>query len=313
MIVVTGGAGFIGLNFVKDWLNISDEPIVNIDDLRYSAQFDQLPRSYQHIFVKEDICSPNINKILEKYQPRALVHFAAESHVDRSIENPWIFMKTNIEGTLNLLTSVKNTLPDCVFLHVSTDEVYGSLSATDMPFTENSPYAPNSPYSASKASSDHLVRSFNKTYGLKTLITHCSNNYGPHQFPEKLIPLIIKKALAGKELPIYGNGLNIRDWIHVSDHCSALRCVLEKGLHGETYNIGSDCEITNIDIVHMICQHLDELLPKATSYKEQIKFVKDRPGHDFRYAIDSSKIRQLNWQPTISIQHGLKELIRNYI
>lgn len=313
MILVTGGAGFIGLNFIREWLSLYDEPVINIDDLRYSANADLLPASPNHIFIKEDIASSNIQNILMKYQPRALIHFAAESHVDKSIENPWIFMKTNIEGTLNLLSCVKNYLPACVFLHVSTDEVYGSLKPSDPAFTEQSPYAPNSPYSASKAASDHLVRSFHKTYGLQTLITHCSNNYGQFQYPEKLIPLIISHAISGQDLPIYGNGLNVRDWIHVSDHCNALRCVLNHGQYGEVYNIGSDCEITNLDMVNMICEYLDKLLPKDFSYKDQIKFVKDRPGHDFRYAIDSSKIRKLGWEPKISINTGLETLIRSYL
>lgn len=313
MIVVTGGAGFIGLNFIREWLSLNDELVVNIDDLRYSANSNDLPSSPNHIFVKENIVSSNIEQILNKYQPRALIHFAAESHVDKSIENPWVFMKTNIEGTLNLLSCVQSAVPDCVFLHVSTDEVYGSLQKDELPFTENSPYAPNSPYSASKAASDHLVRAFNKTYGLKTLITHCSNNYGRFQYPEKLIPLMIYNAIAGHDLPIYGNGSNIRDWIHVSDHCNALRTVLNNGVYGEVYNIGADCEITNLDMVHMICDYLDEILPKSSSYKNQIKFVKDRPGHDFRYAIDSSKIRKLGWEPKIQISHGLKTLIRNYV
>lgn len=313
MILVTGGAGFIGLNFIREWLSLYDEPVINIDDLRYSANADSLPASSNHIFIKEDIVSSNIQNILIKYQPRALIHFAAESHVDKSIENPWIFMKTNIEGTLNLLSCVKNYLPACVFLHVSTDEVYGSLKPFDPAFTEQSPYAPNSPYSASKAASDHLVRSFHKTYGLQTLITHCSNNYGQFQYPEKLIPLIISHAISGQDLPIYGNGLNVRDWIHVSDHCNALRCVLNHGQYGEVYNIGSNCEITNLDMVNMICEYLDKLIPKDFSYKDQIKFVKDRPGHDFRYAIDSSKIRKLGWEPKISINTGLETLIRSYL
>jgi dTDP-glucose 4,6-dehydratase len=313
MILVTGGAGFIGLNFIREWLSLYDEPVINIDDLRYSANANLLPASPNHIFIKEDIVLPNIQNILIKYQPRALIHFAAESHVDKSIENPWLFMKTNIEGTLNLLSCVKNYLPNCVFLHVSTDEVYGSLKLSDPPFTEQSPYAPNSPYSASKAASDHLVRSFYKTYGMKTLITHCSNNYGRFQYPEKLIPLVITNALAGKDLPIYGDGKNIRDWIHVSDHCAALRLILEKGQYGEIYNIGADCEVSNIELVLKICEFLDEMASKSNSYKNQIRFVTDRLGHDFRYSIDSTKVQKLGWQSKIPLNHGLQELIRSYI
>lgn len=313
MILVTGGAGFIGLNFIREWLSLYDEPVINIDDLRYSANANLLPASPNHIFIKEDIVLPNIQNILIKYQPRALIHFAAESHVDKSIENPWLFMKTNIEGTLNLLSCVKNYLPNCVFLHVSTDEVYGSLKLSDPPFTEQSPYAPNSPYSASKAASDHLVRSFYKTYGMKTLITHCSNNYGRFQYPEKLIPLVITNALAGKDLPIYGDGKNIRDWIHVSDHCAALRLILEKGQYGEIYNIGADCEVSNIELVLKICEFLDEIASKSNSYKNQIRFVKDRLGHDFRYSIDSTKVQKLGWQSKIPLNQGLQELIRSYI
>ena len=310
MILVTGGAGFIGSNFVLDWLAQNDEPVVNLDKLTYAGNLENL-RSLdgdkRHLFVHGDIGDRDlVTRLLAEHKPRAVLNFAAESHVDRSILGPAEFVQTNVVGTLNLLESVRaywSDLPaeDQVafrFLHVSTDEVYGTLSATDPAFAETDRYEPNSPYSASKAASDHLVRAWHHTYGLPVLTTNCSNNYGPYHFPEKLIPLIIVNALAGKALPIYGDGQQIRDWLYVKDHCSAIRRVLEGGTLGETYNVGGWNEQANLDIVHTVCALLDELRPRADgkAYKDQITFVKDRPGHDRRYAIDARKLeRELGW------------------
>jgi dTDP-glucose 4,6-dehydratase len=327
MILVTGGAGFIGANFVMDWLDGVDEAVVNVDKLTYAGNLGTLRSLHgdlSHIFVRADICDSNtMDVLLEDYQPRAILHFAAESHVDRSIHGPRDFMQTNMMGTFALLDVARrywSGLPSAEkdafrFLHVSTDEVFGSLSETDPPFREDTLYAPNSPYSASKASADHLVRAWNHTYGLPTLTTHCSNNYGPYQFPEKLIPLMITRALEGKPLPLYGDGQNVRDWLYVGDHCAAIRAVLAKGRAGETYNVGGWNEVTNIQVVHVLCDLLDELRPKASgSYRDQITWVADRPGHDRRYAIDASKInRELDWKPAETFESGLAKTVRWYL
>lgn len=327
MILVTGGAGFIGANFVLDWLAQSDEAIINVDKLTYAGNLNNLAslkNDARHIFVHADISDRDVlSRVLQEHQPRAIVHFAAESHVDRSIHGPAAFIETNVNGTFSLLESVRaywQTLPESDknafrFLHVSTDEVYGSLEATDPPFTETTAYAPNSPYSASKAASDHLVRAYHHTYGLPTLTTNCSNNYGPLHFPEKLIPLVITNARAGKDLPIYGDGSQVRDWLYVSDHCAAIRRVLEAGCPGETYNIGGWNEKTNMNVVHSICDLLDELQPKPNgSYRDQIRHVKDRPGHDKRYAIDARKIeRELGWKPAESFETGLRKTVGWYL
>lgn len=328
MILVTGGAGFIGSNFVLDWLSQSDEPVINLDKLTYAGNLENLASlksDDRHIFVQGDIGDKALAaSLLEKYKPRAILNFAAESHVDRSISGPDDFIQTNIVGTFNLLEVTRHWwqgLPekerqDFRFLHVSTDEVYGSLAPDAPAFTETHPYEPNSPYSASKAASDHLVRAYHHTYGLPTLTTNCSNNYGPYHFPEKLIPLMIVNALAGKSLPIYGDGQQIRDWLFVSDHCSAIRRVLQAGKVGETYNIGGWNEKANIDIVKLICQHLDRLRPRADggSYETQIVFVKDRPGHDRRYAIDARKIeRELGWKPQETFETGIAKTITWYL
>lgn len=327
MILVTGGAGFIGANFVMDWLDGVDEAVVNVDKLTYAGNLGTLRSLHgdlSHIFVRADICDSNtMDVLLEDYQPRAILHFAAESHVDRSIHGPRDFMQTNMMGTFALLDAARrywSGLPGAEkdafrFLHVSTDEVFGSLSETDPPFREDTLYAPNSPYSASKASADHLVRAWNHTYGLPTLTTHCSNNYGPYQFPEKLIPLMITRALEGKPLPLYGDGQNVRDWLYVGDHCAAIRAVLAKGRAGETYNVGGWNEVTNIQVVHVLCDLLDELRPKASgSYRDQITWVADRPGHDRRYAIDASKInRELDWKPAETFESGLAKTVRWYL
>ena len=318
-ILVTGGAGFIGSNFILDWLSQSGEKIINLDALTYAGNLDNLVSlenngGYQ--FVQGSIGdSALVSDILANEQPRAVLNFAAESHVDRSIHGPSDFIETNIVGTFHLLESVRSYWGNLDslfssqfrFLHVSTDEVYGSLTAEDPPFSETNRYEPNSPYSASKASSDHLVRAYHHTYGLPVLTTNCSNNYGPYQFPEKLIPLIIHNALAGKDLPIYGDGSNVRDWLYVGDHCSAIRGVLENGRLGEVYNVGGLNEKTNLEVVHTLCDLLDELKPKTTgSYRDQITFVKDRAGHDQRYAIDAQKIEQeLGWKPTESFETGM--------
>ena len=329
MILVTGGAGFIGGNFVLDWLKTpGNEGVVNLDKLTYAgnlATLEPLKNDPRHIFVHGDIGDQElVAKLLKEYKPRAIVNFAAESHVDRSIHGPAEFVKTNIVGTFNLLECAReywNTLEGkdkegFRFHHVSTDEVYGSLSLADPAFTETNPYEPNSPYSASKAASDHLVRAWFHTYGFPVVTTNCSNNYGPYHFPEKLIPLVILNALNSKPLPIYGDGQQIRDWLYVRDHCAAIREVLAKGKLGETYNIGGWNEKANIDVVKMICLILDELKPRADrkSYAEQITFVKDRPGHDRRYAIDASKVeRELGWRPAETFDTGIRKTVQWYL
>ena len=329
MILVTGGAGFIGGNFVLDWLsNPSAEGIINLDKLTYAgnlATLDPLKADPRHIFIHGDIGDKSLlAKLLDQYQPRAIVNFAAESHVDRSIHGPAEFIQTNILGSFNLLECAReywNKLDEKAqkqfrFHHVSTDEVYGSLSLTDPAFTETNPYEPNSPYSASKAASDHLVRAWFHTYDFPVVTTNCSNNYGPYHFPEKLIPLVILNALAGKPLPIYGDGQQIRDWLYVGDHCSAIREVLAKGKLGETYNIGGWNEKPNIEVVKTICQILDEFKPRSDgkSYGEQITFVKDPPGHDRRYAIDASKVeRDLGWRPAETFDTGIRKTVQWYL
>ena len=326
MILATGGAGFIGANFVLDWLATSDEPVINLDKLTYAGNPDNLSSlqgDTRHVFVHGDICDRAlVSSLLDKYRPRAIVHFAAESHVDRSIHGPGDFIRTNVDGTFSLLEAARahlSTLDESGkahfrFLHVSTDEVFGSLSPTDPAFLETTPYAPNSPYSASKAASDHLVRAWHHTYGLPVVTGNCSNNYGPLQFPEKLIPLIIANALAGKPLPIYGDGQQVRDWLYVGDHCAALRRVLEAGQLGETYNIGGWNEKANLDVVYTLCSLLDELKPATQSYKEQIQFVTDRPGHDRRYAIDARKIeRELDWRPQETFESGMRKTVQWYL
>jgi dTDP-glucose 4,6-dehydratase len=329
MILVTGGAGFIGGNFVLDWLgDPKKEGVINLDKLSYAgnlATLDSLKNDPRHIFIHGDIRDKDlVVSLLAEHRPSAIVNFAAESHVDRSIHGPAEFISTNIVGTFNLLEcareywsgldeAAKNTFR---FHHVSTDEVYGSLSTTDPAFTESSSYKPNSPYSASKAASDHLVRAWFHTYGFPVVTTNCSNNYGPYHFPEKLIPLVILNALNGKLLPIYGDGEQVRDWLYVGDHCSAIREVLAKGQLGETYNIGGWNEKTNIDVVKTICTILDELMPRADgkSYAEQITYVKDRPGHDRRYAIDASKVeRELGWRPSETFDTGIRKTVQWYL
>jgi len=327
-IIVTGGAGFIGGNFVLDWLATSDVTVINLDCLTYAGNMENLASlegDARHIFVKAGIGdSVVVRGLFEKYQPCAVVNFAAESHVDRSIHAPEDFIQTNIVGTFRLLEAARNywnTLADedkasFRFLHVSTDEVYGSLKKDDPAFSEENKYEPNSPYSASKAASDHLVRAYHHTYGLPVLTTNCSNNYGPYHFPEKLIPLIITHALAGKPLPVYGDGQQIRDWLYVVDHCRGIRRVLEAGRVGETYNIGGWNEMANLDIVHIVCDLLDEFRPRedGKSYREQITFVTDRPGHDRRYAIDATKIeKELGWKPQETFQTGIRKTIQWYL
>ena len=328
MILVTGAAGFIGSNFVLDWLAQSDEPAINLDDLTYAGNLENLASldgDARHIFVKGSIGDFDlVSKLLAEHQPRAVVNFAAESHVDRSIHGPEDFIQTNIVGTFRLLEAVrayygqleKSAKNEFRFLHVSTDEVYGSLAKDDPAFTETHQYEPNSPYSASKAASDHLVRAYHHTYGLPVLTTNCSNNYGPYHFPEKLIPLVIHNALAGKPLPIYGDGQQIRDWLYVKDHCSAIRRVLEAGRLGETYNVGGWNEKPNLDVVHTLCTILDELSPRADGkpYVEQITYVTDRPGHDRRYAIDATKIeRELGWKPAETFETGIRKTVQWYL
>jgi dTDP-glucose 4,6-dehydratase len=319
MILVTGGAGFIGSNFVLSTLKERDEPIVNLDKLTYAGSLrnlEGLREDPRHIFVQGDICDRELVRgLLKKHKPRALVHFAAESHVDRSISGPAPFIETNVTGTFSLLEEARLSSREIRFLHVSTDEVYGSLGPDDPAFSESNPYAPNSPYAASKAASDHLVRAYHHTYRLHTVTTNCSNNYGPRQFPEKLIPLTISNALAGKPLPVYGDGRNVRDWLYVEDHCEAVRLVLERGRPGETYNIGGGCEKRNIDVVRTICTLLDDSKPrKAGKYADLISFVKDRPGHDWRYAMDASKIqRELGWRPRETFESGLAKTVRWYM
>ncbi len=328
MILVTGGAGFIGANFVLDWLAHHDEPVINVDKLTYAGNLENLASlqgDARHIFVQADIGdSAVIGQLLAQHQPRAVVNFAAESHVDRSIHGPEDFIQTNVVGTFRLLEAVRaywnglegEAKTSFRFLHVSTDEVYGTLSLTDPAFTEENNYEPNSPYSASKAASDHLVRAWHHTYGLPVLTTNCSNNYGPLHFPEKLIPLMIVNALAGKPLPIYGDGQQIRDWLYVRDHCSAIRRVLDAGKVGETYNVGGWNEKANIDIVKTVCALLDELRPRTDgkSYAEQITFVTDRPGHDRRYAIDARKLeRELGWKPAETFETGIRKTVQWYL
>ena len=327
MILVTGGAGFIGANFVLNWLASLSEPVINVDKLTYAGNLNNLASlkgDSRHIFVHADIGdSDTISALLAQHQPRAILHFAAESHVDRSIHGPAAFIETNVNGTFRLLEATRaywQNLNDEAkqafrFLHVSTDEVYGSLEANDPPFSETTAYAPNSPYSASKAASDHLVRAYHHTYGMPTLTTNCSNNYGPYHFPEKLIPLVITNARAGKDLPIYGDGSQVRDWLFVSDHCAAIRRVLDNGRVGETYNVGGWNEKTNLNVVHTICDLLDELQPKSNgSYRDQIRFVKDRPGHDKRYAIDAKKLeRELGWKPAETFETGLRKTVEWYL
>lgn len=327
MILVTGGAGFIGGNFVLDWIAQTGEPVLNLDALTYAGNLDTLSSlagDSRHVFIHGDICDRAlVDNLLATHRPRAIVHFAAESHVDRSIHGPAEFIRTNVQGTFTLLEAARaywNALDGeekaaFRFHHVSTDEVYGSLGPADAPFTETHPFEPNSPYSASKAASDHLVRAWYHTYGMPVVTTNCSNNYGPYHFPEKLIPLMIVNALAGKPLPIYGDGQNVRDWLYVKDHCSAIRTVLERGRLGETYNVGGWNEKPNIDIVHTVCALLDEMRPDpAGSYSRLITYVKDRPGHDRRYAIDARKIeRELGWRPAETFETGIRKTIAWYL
>ena len=323
MLLVTGGAGFIGSNFVLSTLADTGEAVVNLDKLTYAgnlSNLDALKRNPYHVFVQGDICDRAlVKRLLEQHKPRAVVHFAAETHVDRSISGPAEFVQTNVLGTFCLLEEAteywKRYPAHFRFLHVSTDEVYGTLGVDDPPFTEFTPFAPNSPYAASKAAADHMVRAYHHTYGLPTLTTNCSNNYGPYQFPEKLIPLMIQQALAGKPLPVYGDGKNVRDWLYVLDHCAGMRAVLDRGRPGETYNIGGNSERRNIDVVNELCGVLDDLRPrKQGRYAELITFVKDRPGHDRRYAIDASKIRrELGWQPAETFCTGLRKTVRWYV
>ena len=327
-IIVTGGAGFIGSNFVLDWFVEGTEPVITLDKLTYAGNPENLASlagNPNHQLVVGDIGDTKlVADLLAKHKPRAVLNFAAESHVDRSIHGPGEFIQTNIVGTFHLLEAVRaywSALPeqekqDFRFLHVSTDEVYGSLSKDDPAFRETNPYEPNSPYSASKAASDHLVRAYHHTYGLPVLTTNCSNNYGPYHFPEKLIPLVIHNALAGKPLPIYGDGQQIRDWLYVKDHCSAIRRVLDQGKLGETYNVGGWNEKANLDVVNTLCELLDELSPRADgqSYKQQITFVKDRPGHDRRYAIDAGKLeRELGWRPAETFESGIRKTVQWYL
>jgi dTDP-glucose 4,6-dehydratase len=327
-ILVTGGAGFIGSNFVLQWLGAERDPLINLDKLTYAGNLENLESvaaNPRYSFVHGDIGDRELLQgLLRQHRPRAIVHFAAESHVDRSIHGPDDFIRTNVNGTFSLLEEVRaywtalDPAPKAAFrfLHVSTDEVYGSLGPQDAAFSETTPYAPNSPYSASKAASDHLVRAYHHTYGLPTLTTNCSNNYGPYQFPEKLIPLVILNAINGKPLPVYGDGQNVRDWLYVTDHCEAIRTVLARGACGETYNIGGRNEKRNLEIVETICSILDELRPgdSAVPHRQLITFVKDRPGHDRRYAIDARKIeRELGWRPRETFETGIRKTIEWYL
>jgi dTDP-glucose 4,6-dehydratase len=325
-ILVTGGAGFIGGNFILDWLSLDLGPVVNLDKLTYAGNPMTLASVQDHpdyTFVHGDICDAELlTKVFSEHRPRAVVHFAAESHVDRSILGPEAFLETNIQGTFQLLKAARalyDTLSGAEreafrFHHVSTDEVYGTLEPNDPAFHELTPYAPNSPYAASKAASDHLVRAWHHTYKLPTLMTNCSNNYGPYHFPEKLIPLIIENALAGKPLPVYGDGQQVRDWLYVKDHASAIRAVLEKGKVGETYNVGGCNQRANIDVVKTICGLLDELHPQGKPHDQLITFVADRPGHDRRYAIDAAKIeREIGWKPAESFETGLRKTVAWYL
>jgi dTDP-glucose 4,6-dehydratase len=326
VILVTGGAGFIGSNFVLDWIAAAGETVVNLDKLTYAgnlANLASLSGDARHRFVRGDIADRAlVERLFAEHRPRAVVHFAAESHVDRSIHGPSAFVETNVVGTFALLEAARaywqslEPAPRAAFrfLHVSTDEVYGSLGESDAPFSETTPYAPNSPYSASKASSDHMVRAYHHTYGLPTLTTNCSNNYGPWQFPEKLIPLVIANALEGKPLPVYGDGRQVRDWLYVGDHCEALRAVLDRGRPGEVYNIGGSSERRNIDVVHAICEVLQRARPRDGGYRALVAHVGDRPGHDRRYAIDARKIaRELEWSPRESFESGLEKTVRWYL
>ncbi len=327
MILVTGGAGFIGSNFILDWLAHGGEPVVNLDKLTYAGNrlnLAALDGDGRYRLVRADICNRDaVERVFEQYRPRAVVHFAAESHVDRSIHAPADFIQTNVVGTFNLLEAARahwQSLDEggkqaFRFLHVSTDEVFGSLGPEDPAFRETTPYAPNSPYSASKAASDHLVRAYHHTYGLPVVTTNCSNNYGPRQFPEKLIPLMILNALAGKPLPVYGDGRNVRDWLYVGDHCAAIRRVLERGRPGEVYNVGGGAERKNLDVVETLCDILGELGPRgAGRYHDLVTFVTDRPGHDRRYAMDTSKIEaELGWRPEESLESGLRKTVRWYL
>lgn len=328
MILVTGAAGFIGANFILDWLAQTDEPVITLDKLTYAGNLENLAalrNDARHVFVCGDIGDTDlVGETLAKHRPRAVINFAAESHVDRSINGPGEFIQTNIVGTYHFLQSVRaywSGLADADrdkfrFLHVSTDEVYGSLDAEEAPFSETHCYQPNSPYSASKAASDHLVRAWHHTYGLPVLTTNCSNNYGPYQFPEKLIPLMVHNAVNGKPLPIYGDGKNVRDWLYVADHCAAIRRVLDAGRIGETYNVGGRNEKNNLEVVHTLCEILDQETPRADglSYREQITYVKDRPGHDRRYAIDACKIeRELGWKPEETFETGIRKTVRWYL
>ena len=328
MILVTGGAGFIGANFVLDWLADCDEPVINLDKLTYAGNLHNLASvegDARHLFVQGDIGDRAlVAGLLAKHRPRAVINFAAESHVDRSIHGPEDFIQTNVVGTFHFLEEIRAywsamegmEKAEFRFLHVSTDEVYGSLGPHDDAFTETTAYAPNSPYSASKAASDHLVRAYHHTYDLPVLTTNCSNNYGPYQFPEKLIPLVMMNAVAGKPLPIYGDGLNVRDWLYVGDHCSAIRAVLSAGHAGEVYNIGGRNEKTNIDVVKTICTMLDALHPDSpvTPHEKLITYVKDRAGHDRRYAIDARKIeRELGWRPQETFETGIRKTVAWYL
>jgi len=326
MILVTGGAGFIGANFVLDWLADGGEPVANLDKLTYAGNLRSLAPlagDARHVFVRGDIGDTAVVlALLARHRPRAIVNFAAETHVDRSIRGPAAFVDTNVVGTLAFLECVREWwagLPDAErtafrFLHVSTDEVYGSLGRDDPPFSETTPYAPNSPYAASKAASDHLVRAYHHTYGLPTLTTNCSNNYGPLQFPEKLIPLMIVNALAGKPLPVYGDGRQVRDWLYVADHCEAVRLVLERGRPGETYNVGGNSERRNLEVVHALCDALQQARPRDGGYRALIQFVQDRPGHDRRYAIDARKIeRELGWKPAETFDSGIRKTVQWYL
>ncbi|NUZ08209.1 dTDP-glucose 4,6-dehydratase [Piscinibacter koreensis] len=327
MLLITGAAGFIGGNFVHHWFSHHDEPVVVLDKLTYAGNvrtIEPLLAPGRCELVRGDVGDRAlVDRLLAEHRPRAILHFAAESHVDRSIHGPDAFIQTNVVGSFNLLEATRaywgalapGEAEAFRFLHVSTDEVYGSLAETDPAFSETTPYAPNSPYSASKAASDHLVRAYHHTYGLPTLTTNCSNNYGPYHFPEKLIPLMILNALDGKPLPVYGDGLNVRDWLYVRDHCEAIRQVLARGRVGEVYNVGGKNEIRNIDVVTTICRQLDALRPRASGrYEDLITYVKDRPGHDRRYAIDPSKIeREIGWQPTETFASGVEKTVRWYL
>jgi dTDP-glucose 4,6-dehydratase len=327
-ILVTGGAGFIGSNFVLDWLALGGTPVVNLDKLTYAGNLQNLTSVEHHTgyhFEQGDICDPPfLDRLLDLYQPRAILHFAAESHVDRSLSGPEAFVRTNVEGTFRLLEATRAYLAKGSpedrrkfrFLHVSTDEVYGTLSPQDPAFEETTAYAPNSPYAASKAASDHLVRAYVHSYGLPAVTTNCSNNYGPYQFPEKLLPLMITNAVAGKPLPVYGDGRQVRDWLYVGDHCSAIRAVLERGKIGDTYNIGGRNEQANLDTVHLLCGLLDEMLPNSSyvPHRNLIHFVTDRPGHDRRYAINAAKIeRELGWRPAETFATGLRRTVQWYL